>query len=84
MREKEVSVSIIIPAFEIDKSEPILRDLLKQDYANKEIIIINDNPKSQPSKSTLKFFVLYIYFIKIISYFLELRIFVMSDFFCFY
>ena len=54
MTKKEIPVSIIIPTFEIDKTEPTLRHLLKQEYSNKEIIIINDNPKLKIPPSLLK------------------------------
>jgi len=43
--DKEIPVSIIMPTFEIDETEPALRHLLKQKYSNKEIIVINDNPR---------------------------------------
>ncbi len=52
---KEVPVSIIVPAFEIDKTEKALRHILKQNYTKKEIIVINDNPKFKISQSMLKF-----------------------------
>jgi len=55
MIKKEIPVSIIMPAFDINKSEPALKHILKQDYTNLEIILINDNPKSKPSPSMLKF-----------------------------
>lgn len=44
-----------MPTFEIDKSEEALRYIFKQDYPIKEIIVVNDNPKSKPSKSMLNF-----------------------------
>ena len=55
MLKKEISVAIIMPTFEIDKSEEALRHILKQDYPKMEIIVVNDNPNSKPSASMLKF-----------------------------
>jgi len=55
MLKKEISVAIIMPTFEIDKSEEALRHILKQDYPKMEIIVVNDNPNSKPSTSMLKF-----------------------------
>lgn len=44
-----------MPTFEIDKSEGALRHILKQNYPNMEIIVVNDNPNSKPSKTMAKF-----------------------------
>ncbi len=55
MTKKEVSVSIVMPTFEIHKSEEALRDIFKQNYPLNEVIVINDNPHSKPSASILKF-----------------------------
>lgn len=44
-----------MPTFDINKSEPALKNILKQDYHNFEIIVINDNPKSKPSLSMNRF-----------------------------
>lgn len=55
MEEKEPLVSIIVPAFEIDKTEDALKHILKQTYSQKEIIVVNDNPKLKISNSMLKF-----------------------------
>lgn len=54
MTKKEIPVSIIMITFEIDKIEPALKCIIKQDYSNKEIIIINDNPKLKIPSSILK------------------------------
>lgn len=53
--EKEISVSIIIPAYEIEKAEDAIRHILEQDYKKMEIIVVNDNPKSKPGQSMLEF-----------------------------
>lgn len=55
MTKKEISATIIMPTFEIDKSEEALRHILKQDYHKMKIIVVNDNPNSKPSDSMLKF-----------------------------
>ena len=55
MRKKEVPLSIIIPSFDVNKSEPALRHILKQDYPDFEIIIINDNPKLELFPEIIKF-----------------------------
>ena len=55
MMKKETPVSIIMPTFEIDETEPALRHLLKQKYSNKEIIVVNDNPKLKVPSKLLEF-----------------------------
>lgn len=55
MAKKELSVSVIMPTFDINKSEEALRHIFKQDYPLKEIIVVNDNPNSKPKKSMIRF-----------------------------
>ncbi|MEI6058825.1 MAG: glycosyltransferase, partial [archaeon] len=55
MVKKELSVSVIMPTFEINKSEDALRDIFKQNYPLNEVIVINDNPNSEIPRSMLKF-----------------------------
>ncbi len=54
MKKKEIPVSLVMLTFEIDKTEPAIRNALEQDYPNKEIIVVNDNPKLKIPDSILK------------------------------
>lgn len=54
MKKKEIPVSIVMLTFEINKTEAAIRNALEQDYPNKEIIVINDNPKLKIPEPILK------------------------------
>jgi GT2 family glycosyltransferase len=53
--KKEILASVIIPTFNIIEAQPAVRQMLKQSYKNKEIILINDNPKIKISLEFLEF-----------------------------
>jgi len=54
-RKKEISVSIIIPAYGVNQTEEGIKTLLKQNYKNKEIILVNDNPEEEINKRMRNF-----------------------------
>lgn len=46
MAKEKISVSIIMPSYGLENIEKVIGHILKQEYENKEIILINDNPNS--------------------------------------
>lgn len=55
-KNKEVLISIILPTCKVNQSKKAIVSLLNQEYSNKEILVINDNPSIRIDLDTLNFF----------------------------